>query len=165
MIMTEESDDSCREIADGVFLCPDGVFVQNINEVSEEKETVKKEELGFVGEVAKAVYITTTPVITKSEASWLENNFAAVFLGSISLGLSTALGFYIYSLIGTGLLQIIPNPLWNALLIISFLIVGIGFLNFFQYRLTKALQSTKILERFAADEDGNGDGVVENYTY
>lgn len=133
--------DECYEIEEGVYLCRG------------KKKTEVGEDLGFIGEVGKAIYISTRPVLSKDEASWVEQNFANIFLGFIIAGLSTAFGFYIYYVIGTLSPVLIPDPIWNAVLIMVILITVIALLTFLQYRLTKALSSTNILERFAADNN------------
>lgn len=139
--------DECYEIEDGIYLCQ-----------GKEKEKEKIQDLGLIGEVGKATYLSTRPMISKDEARWIEQNFANIFLGFIIAGLSTAFGFYVYFVIGTLSPSLIPNPLWNAVLIMAILIIVIALLTFLQYRLTKALSSTNILERFAVEnnkEDAN----------
>lgn len=140
--MKEANFEKCELLAEGVYICK-----------KKPVEAKKKEDLGFLGEVAKAVYITTKPTLSKDEASWVETTFASILVGSIVSGLSIAFGFYIYYLIGSSAIMLVPDPLWNSIVVMIGIIALIALLSFLQYRLTKALSLTTILERFATDDD------------
>lgn len=164
--------DECEEITDGAWDCGDNIYIDEnvhsevpseVDEYISSEESKEELDIGLIGDISKAAYIITTPMITKSEAGWMEENFAAIFLGSIATGLSTAMGFYIYMLIGEGLFSIVSDPFLNAIISLAIIILCIAFLNFLQFRVLKALKETKILERFGADEIEGG--IAMDYDY
>lgn len=145
--MKEEDFSNCTDIGGGIFVC-----------TKEQKEEMKQvEKSGLLEDISKAVLITTVPVINKEEASFIETTFASIIIGSIISGVSIAFGFYIYYIMGYIQLPFfLGDPFLEAVVMLSILIIIIAFLSFLQYRTTKALSETNILERFASDKDVTG---------
>jgi len=105
----------------------------------------------FAEEIAKAITIATAPYMTKDEAAWVETNFATTIFSYVISGFSIAFGFYLYYIIGAFGLTLVPDPMWNAAVVMGILLAVIITLGFIQYRVTKALISTNMLERIAID--------------
>lgn len=146
----EESDDmECYDMGDGYTICKS-------NTSNTQQKKVRNTTIGE--EIAKAGMIATAPYITRDEAAWIETHFTNNLFSYIISGFSVALGFYMYYIIGELGITVLPDPLWNAVIIIGVLIIIISFLGFIQYRVTKALLETRIIERMARD-NGNDKGT------
>lgn len=133
----------CKDFGDGYQICK----IKTATAVEEKKD------ISFGQEVATAAIIATAPYMTKDEASYFETSFVSIIFSYISSAISIAFGFYIYYLIGSLGITIVTNFFWNSLLIMGLLLLILIIIAFIQYRITKALMATKIIERFALDYD------------
>lgn len=142
----------CTDIGNGIIIC---------QKADKSKKPITKKDTHILEDVSKAILVTTVPVITKDEATFIETSFASILIGSLVTGLSIAFGFYIYFLIGYIDMPVIPeNPILSAFLVLLGLMLIIAFLSFVQYRVSKALTDTNILERLAVEEDVIGEEFV-----
>ena len=133
----------CRDIGEGVHLCKE-----------RGSASVSDPDRSVVEEFSRALIISTRPYMTKDEASYIEDNFSTIFFGTILSALGFVLGFYIYYLIGELQIPTINgNPIFTAFIVIGVIVMLILLISFVQYRVTKALRSTNIVEKFARDED------------
>jgi len=145
--VTDEIFSGCVDIGNGMYVCK-----KDVN-----KEVPKEVDYGLLGDISKAVLITTVPAFTKEEATYIETSFASIIIGSIITGLSIAFGFYIYYLMGSIQIPIwLSDPVMEAIVMLIILMLIIALLGFIQYRVTKALTETKILERFATEKKNIG---------
>lgn len=127
------------------LFCPSKIAI----DVPEETE---HESLGW--EMGEAVHAIIDPTFDEEEASWIEANVVATIFGTILGAISFLLALYAVSILEE-IVAYVPflDTIWGKLLIIALMIVIAVVVSFYSYRVTKALENTHILERFARKKD------------